>query len=106
MSNDTPNTPISFRPPKDKRAKIDAMKAESGLSYSAFITDCILNRSRHRPAELKRLAQILSHCAALSDKLNDVEFNGAAHSALVIEEIRNELRLIRTALMRLMGRRS
>lgn len=108
MTTDKPKRerPISYRPPKDRRAHFEAMVAESGLSVNAFITECIFGRSRHRPAELQKLAQILGQCADIADQLRNIRLLGAEPSTPIIENMADELRLIRTAIMSRMGRRS
>lgn len=108
MTTDTPKRkkPYSYRPPQDKRARFEAMVEESGLPVNAFITECVFGRSRHRPAEVQKLAQILGQCAAIADQLRDIQLSGAETSTLLIEEMADELRLIRTSIMTRMGRRS
>lgn len=103
MSEDKPNNPIAYRPPKDKRAQIDAMKEQSGLSWSAFITACIL---RLNAAERQQLGKLLARGGAISEQLNDIELTGAENAALLLEQCRDELRMIRNAIMTRLGRRS
>lgn len=110
METDKPKTkkhaPISYRPPVDKREEVLELHALSGLSFSAFVTDAILSRYRRSRAILKMLAELLACCASISDQLREIEISGTGHAQLILEQIRDELRMIRTALMRLMGRRS
>lgn len=82
------------------------MLEESGLSFNAFVTEAIFGRTRHRPAETRLLARLLGQCAEIADLMREALLSGADNSVLLLEDIRNELRLIRTALMRLLGRRS
>lgn len=109
METDKPKrkkpAPISYRPPIDKRAAFYEMHELSGLSVSAFITECIFGRSRHRPSELKALAQIISQCASIREQLDKVSISPSANTIL-LEQATEELVLIRSALMHLMGRRS
>ena len=97
-------SPISYRPPKDKWADLDARIAQSGLSANAYLTECIFGRSRHRPAEQKMLAQILLHCGFVADALRQVKQNEQLHP-LVLEELQTELVRIRSALFVLLGRK-
>lgn len=98
--------PYSYRPPKDKDQALKQMIEDSGLSFNAFVTEAIFGRSRHRPAETRLLARVLGQCGVMTDRLREVMLAGPDNAVLLLEEIRNELRLIRTALMRLLGRRS
>lgn len=98
--------PISWRPPADKRAEFDDRLKASGLSANAFITEAVFGRTRHRPAELRHLAQILAACADIKDQLHEIALSGAAagHS-LSIEEFTERLIEIRSALFILMERK-
>jgi len=107
MTADKPkrSSPYSYRPSADKREAFEALVERSGLSVNAFISESIFGRSRHRPGELQKLAAILGQCALIADLLrsmniSDPEF-GAQTDALL-----DELRLIRSAVMARMGRRS
>ena len=106
--NDTPRpkrpAPISWRPPAGKRAVFEARVAESGLTPNAFFTEAVFGRSRHRPAEIRLLAQILAECAACADRLREIELAGGAGATLEIEAAREDLAEIRSALFLLMGR--
>ena len=108
MSDDVPNNPIAYRPPKDKRGAYNAMREESGLSHSAFITECVFGKTRHRPAENRKLAQILFEEQKQTDILRSLEARldddpklHERFDALLREKIH-----IRTTLMSLLGRRS
>jgi hypothetical protein len=100
------SSPFSYRPPVEKRAEFEAMARQSGLSTNAFISECVFGRSRHRPGELQKLAQILGQCAIISDALHDIGVNGAERSILTLEAMATELQLIRTEIMARMGRHS
>lgn len=106
----TPNRkrpkPYSYRPPKDKEQALQQMVEESGLSFNAFVTEAIFGRSRHRPAETRLLARLIGQCAEIADLMREALLSGADNSVFLLEDIRNELRLIRTTLMRMLGRRS
>ena len=98
--------PISYRPPKDKRTRFEAMVAASGLSVNAFLTECVFGRSRHRPGEAQLQMQALARCADIADALREARLSGTDISILAIESALDELRLIRTELMSRKGRRS
>jgi len=100
MSDDTPKrrAKISYRIPKAREDEFDKLIAASGLTRNGFITDCIFRRNRHNPAQQVRLVQILDETARIK---------AAAQSQdLMSDDIARELKLIRTALMTLMERRS
>jgi len=61
-------SPFSYRPPEDLRAEFERRVTESGLSINAFLTEAWRGRNRHRPAELKLLAQLLAACAEFADQ--------------------------------------
>lgn len=89
---------ISYRIPRGKEAEFDMLVALSGLSANGFLTHCIFRRNGHDPAKQVRLAQILNETARIKSAL--------AEGDQLSEDAVKELRLIRTALMSLMGRRS
>ncbi|MEL6687548.1 MAG: hypothetical protein AAFP97_07995 [Pseudomonadota bacterium] len=89
---------VSWRIPAGREKEFDMLVALSGLSMNGFLTDAVFRKNRHNPAQLKQLAQILSETARIKTELQS--------QSLVSEEIERELKLIRTALMSLMGRRS
>ncbi len=108
MTSEKPkrDKPISYRPPKDKRGRFEAMVAQSGLSTNAYLTECVFGRSRHRPAEMQLLARLLSQCADIADAMREARLSGADNSILAIEAALDELRLIRSEIMSRLGRRS
>lgn len=108
MTSDKPirDKPYSYRPPKDRRDQFEVMVAESGLPMNAFITECVFGRSRHRPAEMQKLAQILGQCAAIADALREIRMDRAENSTLSVEAALEELRHVRSEIMDRMGRRS
>lgn len=79
------------------------MIAASGLSTGAFLTEAVFGRTRHRPAELAQLAQILRECQAMADSLRVIATRDGGEAA--VSEIRNTLPEIRSALILLMGRK-
>ncbi|WP_430416244.1 hypothetical protein [Parasphingorhabdus sp.] len=100
MNEDKPKrrSKISYRIPKEREREFDMLTALSGLSMNGFITDCIFRRNRHDPARQTRLVQILDETARIKA---DIQTQG-----LMSEDIASELKLIRTALMAMMGRQS
>jgi len=107
MTDDRPKRPrpISWRPPEAKRADFEARVAESGLSANAFLTEAVFGRTRHRPAELRILAQVLAQSAACADRLREIELAGVEGATIPLEGVRQDLTEIRSALFLLMGRR-
>ncbi|MEM8625491.1 MAG: hypothetical protein AAGG47_18500 [Pseudomonadota bacterium] len=95
--------PISWRPPAARRAELEAMIAASGLSTGAFLTEAVFGRTRHRPAELAKLAAILRECQAMADSLWVIATRDGGE--VDVSEIRNTLPEIRSALFILMGRK-
>ena len=69
--------------------------ALSGLSTNGFLTDSIFRKNRHNPAEQKSLALILSEATQIKMEVQAQN--------LMSDEIASELRLIRIALMSMMG---
>ena len=99
-------SPYSYRPPADKREAFEALVERSGLPVNAFITESIFGRSRHRPGELQKLGAILGQCAIIADTIRAIDAAGDAHVPSELQRVTEELRLIRTAVMARMGRRS
>lgn len=103
MSEDEPRRrgKTSYRPPKDFEAEFYAAVTQSGLSTNAFITNAaklFIHGNHKNQATQIKLAQLLRQGAQIkADAL------AAGHSSDALIE---ELRMIRTALMRLMGRQS
>lgn len=98
--------PISWRPPEEKRARFEDMVAASGLSNNAFITEAVFGRTRHRPAELKLLAQILAREAQLADEIRAIRgLGGPTVDAEILALIAEAQAEIRSCLFSLMGRR-
>jgi len=100
MSDDTPKrrSKITYRIPKAKEEAFDQLHAQSGMSVNAMITHKLFSSGGHDPAKRIRLSQILDETARIKASTEA--------QALMSEDIANELKLIRTALMSLMGRRS
>ena len=108
MSDDVPNNPIAYRPPKDKRGEYNARRSQSGLSHSAFINECVFGSTRHRPAENKKLAQILFEEQKQTDILRAIEARLVDDSELreSFDALLREKINIRTAIMTRFGRKS
>jgi len=98
--------PISYKPPKHRRAEFEQMVDDSGLPTNAFINECVFGRSRHRPGEVKFLARILGTCGEIATALK--RFSGSSNEQIIalLCEIRDELIKIRSLLMQALGRRS
>ena len=98
--------PISYRPPKDRTEEFRALVAESGLSVNAFITDRVFGHTRRRLADPQMLARLLGNAARIRDQLHEISLQ-VAHgaNALAIEAALEELTVIRSALIKLMGRK-
>jgi hypothetical protein len=69
--------PISYRPPKELRAEFDERVLASGLSTSAFITQCVFGRdpprrSRRPSIEHQEVAQILATLGRVRDRLDAI----------------------------------
>lgn len=103
-------SPFSYRPPEDLRAEFERRVTESGLSINAFLTEAWRGRNRHRPAELKLLAQLLAACAEFADENRkpapdadpkDVRADDSVRS----DDVKTLLTEIRSALFLLMGRK-
>lgn len=97
----------SYRPPKHLEAELDRRVEASGLSFNAFLTEAWHGRSRIRPDENRKLAQLLGFGQSIADRLRP--FNAAAarddEIKALLREIRDLLIEIRSALFVLMGRK-
>lgn len=101
-------SPYSYRPPEDRRAAFEQRVAESGLSLNAFITEAVFGRNRHRPDEVKLLAQILVKCASIADAIgmhDTFNTDDTEYRTRLLEGTRAELIAIRSALFLLLGRK-
>lgn len=103
--------PISYRPPKKWRKEFYERLARSGLSPSAFITMAVLGveatpRQRRISLEEKLIAKLMAQVARIQDALHELRLSKAdVSSDLVMEEILEELRLIRVALFQALRRK-
>lgn len=99
-------SPIPWRPPADRWDEFDAMVAASGLVQNAFITEAVFGRNRHRPGELKLLAQQLRELGRIAEALRQFERSGvAADCPHLLEMCWSELRANRSGVMLDMGRK-
>ena len=112
MPNRTKNkrtAPISYRPPQGLRDEFMERIKKSGLSTCAFITESIFNtapprQSRRPPIEQKLLARLLNEAAKIHCDLQQIPSSDGEDVRVQIEAATEELTLIRTALLKAMGR--
>ncbi|MCP5366734.1 MAG: hypothetical protein H6907_10010 [Hyphomicrobiales bacterium] len=100
-------SPIPWRPPAGRRAEFDAMVAEAGTSRNQLITQRVFGRLGGTFADVKRtIALFLPQLAKLNDRLHDIGLSGSASDcAVLLEEIRDLLIEIRSALFQLLRRK-
>ena len=100
MTNDTPKLPskVTIYIRKENRADYNDLVSTSERSASEIVNDALFGNARH-DKELKIIGAKLLAAAALVK--TEIQSQG-----LMSEEIADELKLIRTALMQMMGRRS
>ena len=110
-TRDKRQAPISYRPPAALREEFAARVERSGLSTSAFITRAVFGgeaprQSRRPSVEEADLARLLGQCAHLRDALHEIGMAQGEDSsaALVIEAAMDELTVMRSALLKVMGR--
>ncbi len=96
--------PYSYRPPVSLADEFDARVRASGLSTNAFITEAVFSKRGPASGVRIELAQLLTACAEIKDLIRSLNTDREIEAASI--RIDAELRLIRTALMRLLGRRS
>jgi len=101
--------PISYRPPQSLREEFSARVEKSGLSICGFITHSIFNtppprQSRRPPIEQKLLAKLLNEAAKIHGDLQRVDSIDHEDILVQIEAATEELTIIRTALLKAMGR--
>ena len=94
--------PISYRPPAEWRDELYARQQASGLSMNAFITKALFGApvsraARRLPLASGDLARLLNQAARIHDKLEDAGIEAA---------ILDELSVIRSAILKAMGRAS
>lgn len=99
---------LSYRVPKALEAELERRLALSGLTVNAFLTEAWYGRSRIRPDENLKLAQLLAEEQRQSDLLRSLDIDALELPQIhaLLETIAEEKMLIRTALLRLMGRAS
>lgn len=101
--------PTSYRPPQGLREEFATRVQKSGLSTCAFITQSIFDtapprQSRRPHIEQKLLARLLNEAAKIHGDLQQVDSIDHADTYAQIKAATEELSLIRTALLKAMGR--
>jgi hypothetical protein len=106
MSDTSPKraAPISYRPPAKLADEFEARVRASGLSTNAFLNEAVFRKKGFGGGVRRLLATLLAACAEIKDLLRSIKAREGEPEAL--ERVEAELRLIRTALMQLLGRRS
>jgi hypothetical protein len=105
----TRSAPISYRPPVELRGELYARQLRSGLSMNAFITKSIfdapiLRQSRRSPVEKGDLAHLLNHAAQIRERLFEIAPSDSDASGDPLEAALAELAIIRSALIKMLGR--
>lgn len=91
----------SYRPPKDFEAEFYAAVSHSGLTTNAFLTNALkqfIHGNHNDQAMHIKLARLLSDVASIKALAEAGDLSSDALAA--------EMQMIRTALMRLTGRKS
>jgi len=101
--------PISYRPPQGLRDEFMERVGKSGLSTCGFITQSVFDtappRQSRRPSiEQKLLAKLLNEAAKIHGDLQHIPSADSDDVRVQIEAATEELTLIRTALLKAMGR--
>ena len=96
--------PISYRPPAKLADEFEARLRASGLSTNAFLNEAVFRKRGFGGGVRRLLATLLAACAEIKDLLRSIETSEGEPE--VLERVEEELKLIRTALMQLLGRRS
>lgn len=96
--------PHSYRPPTKLADEFEARVRSSGLNTNAFITQAVFSRKNSDAGTRKLLARLLLTCAEIKDFVRFL--NEDEELREVSQHIETELRIIRTTLMKLLGRRS
>lgn len=101
--------PISYRPPQGLRGEFMERVEKSGLSTCGFITNSIFDtapprQSRRPPIEQKLLARLLNEAAKIHGDLQQIPSSDDDDVRVQIEIATQELTVIRTALLKAMGR--
>jgi hypothetical protein len=110
---DDREAPFSYRPPAGKGAGLRADLKARGISFNALVTSLLFGQplpraSRTPPVEKEALALILARLAALRDLL-EAALQRAGDDASVAEAItaiREEMTVLRTAVMKMLERSS
>lgn len=101
--------PVSYRPPAKLRDEFHARVENSGLPVNAFITHAIFAgdapRARRKSGLDQRMAaMLLAQAARIGDRLGEPQPGSSVAYTTALRECRDELVLIRTCLMQLLGR--
>lgn len=103
--------PIAYRVPVDLEDEFDQRVKRSGLSTNAFLTQSwlgkpLLRQVRRPPIEKKLLAKMLYQLTQLADGVRALLLNPECENTnVLLEEIRDELKMIRIMIFKLMGRK-
>ena len=103
-----PRTKYTWKPPVDRLDEVEALIAESGLSFNAFMTQCALEkrRSSYPPILKKSAGQLLAFLGPIRDHTRRLET--APHDdqrIIILLQIRDLLLEIRAALFLILGRK-
>lgn len=103
--------PISYRPPANLAEEFRRRVEASGLSVNAYISKAVFDlpipRGTRRPAvEKQMLAKLLGRSGAIRDALDEaVRISGGdARTAEAVDAAKEELTIIRAAIMKMMER--
>lgn len=105
--------PIAYRLPVELEDEFDRRVERSGLSVNAFLTQSWHDKPQPRqvrrpPLEKQLLATMLAQVANIADTLRQ-EFNRQANpsnqQSSMLNDIRDELRSIRVAIFKALGRK-
>jgi len=103
--------PISYRPPVGREDEFYSRFQKSGKSMNGFITHAVFGEDAPRqsprpPVEAKLLAHLLAQAARISDQLNKITLSGkGSGNAQLLDEACANLTEIRSALLKMMGRK-
>jgi hypothetical protein len=105
--------PLSIRLPPDERAELEARAERAGLSIGGYFRSAVLDapwpRVTRRPTvDHQLLARVLdafrhSHIAGNINQLAKAANEGSWPDSRIIEQIRDDIRMIRNMLLRALG---
>ena len=103
--------PISYRPPVCLEDEFNSRVQKSGLSISAYITQCVFGKppprqSKRPPASQKILAKLLGEAAKIHADLQAIRHSPdrGAENQVLFEQACADLTEIRAAILKSMGR--